>query len=57
MYEEELFIGRELSCSGCNGLFYTYDNSGIPVCGECYDSARREVREEMLDMVNFLTGQ
>ncbi len=56
MYEEELFVGREIHCNRCNGLFYTYDNSGAPVCGECYDSARRQIRSEMLDMVNFLTG-
>ena len=55
MYGEEFFVGREISCNGCSGLFYTYDNSGIPVCGECYDSSRRQVRSEMLDMVNFLS--
>ena len=54
MYEEELFIGREINCSRCNGLYYTYD-SGAPVCNECYDSSRRKARSDMLDMINFLT--
>lgn len=55
MYEEELYVGREICCNRCSGLFYTYSSSGIPVCGGCYELSRKEIKSEMLDMVGFLT--
>jgi len=55
MYEEELFIGRELNCKRCSGLYYTFD-SGVPVCNGCYESDRRNFRSESLEMINFLSG-
>ena len=56
MYEEELYVGREICCNRCSGLFYTYSNSGVPVCGGCYGSSTEKAKSEMLELVNFLTS-
>ena len=57
MYEDEILIIGDGSCTRCSRMYYTYSRTGIQVCNNCASSEESGdlFETEMLQKLHFLT--